>query len=233
MLSNFGWALCFGLCAAVGCAHAARPMITDDARIVDPKACQVESWIRSSPGAPREYWAIPGCNPSGNVELSLGGAHARDGEQKSGSSTLVQAKTILNPLELNGLGIALAAGYSVVRDATGEPSTRGMYTYMPVSMSLLNDRAVMHVNIGAAQINRLWRATWGVGSEIQVADRLQVIVETYGSGRREAYWQGGLRFWVVPGRVQVDTTVGRQSNGGDGGRWFTVGLRLITPPFMN
>ena len=29
-------------------AHAARPMLTDDARIVDPKACQLESWVRDS-----------------------------------------------------------------------------------------------------------------------------------------------------------------------------------------
>ena len=27
-------------------AEAARPMITDDARIVDPKSCQVEAWVR-------------------------------------------------------------------------------------------------------------------------------------------------------------------------------------------
>src|SRR5258705_4721688 len=27
-------------------AHSARPMITDDARTVDSKACQVESWVR-------------------------------------------------------------------------------------------------------------------------------------------------------------------------------------------
>jgi hypothetical protein len=27
-------------------AEAARPMITDDARIVDERSCQVESWLR-------------------------------------------------------------------------------------------------------------------------------------------------------------------------------------------
>jgi hypothetical protein len=29
-------------------AEAARPMLTDDARIVDPKSCQLESWVRDS-----------------------------------------------------------------------------------------------------------------------------------------------------------------------------------------
>ena len=32
--------------AAASTAHAARPMITDDARIVDAKSCQVETWSR-------------------------------------------------------------------------------------------------------------------------------------------------------------------------------------------
>ncbi len=45
-------------------AHAARPMYTDDARIVDPKSCQVESWIRFNRDS-TEYWALPACNPLG------------------------------------------------------------------------------------------------------------------------------------------------------------------------
>ncbi|MCX7627950.1 MAG: hypothetical protein N2Z69_05995, partial [Methylophilaceae bacterium] len=28
--------------------YAARPMITDDARIVDAKACQLESWVKKN-----------------------------------------------------------------------------------------------------------------------------------------------------------------------------------------
>lgn len=57
------------LCLAAGSlhAHAARPMITDDARIVDAKACQVESWVKDNKGS-TEYWAIPACNFTGNLE---------------------------------------------------------------------------------------------------------------------------------------------------------------------
>jgi hypothetical protein len=39
-------------------AEAARPMLTDDARIVDPKSCQLESWVRDSKHV-TEYWALP------------------------------------------------------------------------------------------------------------------------------------------------------------------------------
>jgi hypothetical protein len=42
-------------------AHPARPMITDDARTVDGKACQVESRVRNNRDS-REHWALPTCN---------------------------------------------------------------------------------------------------------------------------------------------------------------------------
>jgi hypothetical protein len=33
-------------------AYAARPMMTDDARIIDDKSCQVESWVRNNHSPP-------------------------------------------------------------------------------------------------------------------------------------------------------------------------------------
>ena len=52
-------------------AQAARPMLTDDARIVDPKSCQLESWVRDSKHM-TEYWALPACNVAENTELTIG-----------------------------------------------------------------------------------------------------------------------------------------------------------------
>lgn len=52
-------------------AEAARPMLTDDARIVDPKSCQLESWVRDSKHV-TEYWALPACNVGENLEVTIG-----------------------------------------------------------------------------------------------------------------------------------------------------------------
>jgi hypothetical protein len=62
-------------------AHAARPMITDDARIVDTKSCQIESWVKKSHDS-TEYWALPACNFTGNLELTFGGAWSNDAEDR-------------------------------------------------------------------------------------------------------------------------------------------------------
>ena len=38
--------------------YAARPMMTDDARIVESKACQLEAWYKDTKQA-KEFWAYP------------------------------------------------------------------------------------------------------------------------------------------------------------------------------
>jgi len=53
---------CLLLMAAVGStAHAARPLNTDDANVVDPQSCQDESWVKKSKTS-IERWIVPGCN---------------------------------------------------------------------------------------------------------------------------------------------------------------------------
>ena len=65
-----------------GSAQAARPFVTDDARLTAAGSCQLESWTRlnraSKPSArSEEFWAFPACNPSGNFEVTLGAALGR------------------------------------------------------------------------------------------------------------------------------------------------------------
>ena len=98
-------------------AQAARPMITDDARLTDAGACQMETWVHIHQDE-REFWALPACNPGGNFELTLGGALAYTDGQKQHGALLVQGKTLIKPLTTNSYGIGLAA------------SNRGRLTYM-------------------------------------------------------------------------------------------------------
>ena len=91
-------------------AHAARPFVTDDARVVDQGGCQIETFVKSQRRYDEnEIWFVPACNPWG-VELTAG--HIKvDGNQNGNSSTvLLQAKTLLKPLVTNGAGFALLAG---------------------------------------------------------------------------------------------------------------------------
>lgn len=74
-------------------AHAARPMITDDVRIVDAKACQLESWVKKNPNG-TEIWVLPACNFTGNLELTLGGATTREAGRPQTTDVVMQGKTL-------------------------------------------------------------------------------------------------------------------------------------------
>ncbi|MFN3397398.1 MAG: hypothetical protein ACK4ZS_02555 [Sulfurimicrobium sp.] len=214
---------------AANAAHAARPMITDDARIVDAKACQLESWVKDNRGS-TEYWALPACNFTGNLELTLGGARSREDGRTQSTDVVVQGKTLFKSLDTNGWGIGLAAG--TVRHP--HANTHDGYAYVPASFSFRDDAVVVHTNLGwlregEARCNRL---TWGLGTEAQLAERTWLIAETFGQNQGKPFHQLGLRHWLAPDRVQLDTTYGNRNGGGREERWFSIGLRLLSVPFL-
>lgn len=215
-------------------AQAARPMVTDDARVVDPKSCQLESWTRFNRSS-TEYWLLPGCNFGERFELSAGGARGDSAGGTTTTDVVYQAKALLRLLQPDGWGLAAALG-SVQHPAIDQGSNLlgDVYLNVPLSVSFNQDRQVLHLNAGWLhdKAGRQERATWGVGSEAWLGARSQLIAESYGQSGQAPYYQAGLRFWLVPQRVQIDATSGGQIGEGSDGRWLTVGLRLLSPAFL-
>lgn len=212
---------------ATSSTHAARPLITDDARIVDAKACQLESWVKKNPRS-TEFWALPACNFTGNLELALGGAYTRETGNTQNTDIVLQGKTLFKALDTNGWGIGLAAG--TIRHP--QTHTRDWYAYVPTSFSFRDDAVVVHTNVGwlregEARRNRL---TWGLGTEAQLAERTWLIAETFRQDQGKPFHQLGLRHWLVPNRIQFDATYGNRNGGGE--RWLSIGLRLLSVPFL-
>jgi hypothetical protein len=216
-------------------AHAARPMVTDDARIVDPKACQLESWVRSFRNGADERWALPGCNPFGGFELTLGGARLHPAGEPARSVFQGQVKTLLRPLATDDWGWGIAFGTLNTLPRASTDGRNHPYFYVPVSVSTLADRLVLHVNVGATrgpESGRDVQGIWGVGLEWAMHPRALVVAETYGVTGERVQGQFGLRLWAVPERVQVDATWGGQQGPGGVGHWISIGLRLLSPPFL-
>ena len=145
-----------------------------------------------------EFWFLPACNPVG-VELTVGGNRVEGDD-----NAILQAKVLLRALQANGAGCAMSLGLY-----GGDP-----YVNAIGSVSFADDRAVVHVNVGAIGDGKadLMRWTWGIGLEALLrAPRLYGILETYGLRDEKPTLHGGLRFWIRPQRVQLDSTVGAQS----------------------
>ena len=211
-------------------AYAARPMITDDARTVDAKACQVESWVRSNQGN-KEYWTLPACNFSGNLELTFGGSRTSDAEGSHTTDVVLQGKTLFKAMDTHGWGTGLAAG--AIRHPGDGRHVSEWYAYVPTSFSF-HDKIFLHTNVGVLrhQLTSTTRITWGVGSETQLADRTWLIAETFQQREGRPFFQAGVRHWIVPNHVQIDATVGNRFGSRSDERWFSIGLRLLSPAFL-
>lgn len=208
-------------------AWAARPFVTDDARLTTAGSCQLETWTRVYDKS-REVWALPACNPTGNLEVTLGGGRASPDAAPVTKDYVFQLKTLFKPLERDGWAWGLGVGRVLHPEIYPGPNQLGnSYAYLPFTAAFAEDRFFLHTNIGwlRDQARRQDRGTWGLGGEYYVQPRLALMAETYGDQKNKPYAQAGLRYWVIPDLLQIDTTVGRQDGGGRASRWLSFGLR--------
>jgi len=232
-------------------AFAARPFNTDDARVVDPGGNQIEAYVKDQHGSRQtEYWFLPAKNFGGALdrfEFTLGGNYT---QIQGGSDTNVvvgQVKALLKPLETNGIGFALSVGVARLKpgaetvvstpeglvDVSGG-TTSNTVRYNPYfnaisSVSVLDDAVVFHFNAGATRENAEKRTigNWGVGAEIGITGRVFGIAEGYGVSEQKPAYQVGIRYWAIPGNLQVDATYGYQHSSPDNLSWISVGVRIL------
>lgn len=206
-------------------------MITDDARTVDAKACQVESWMRSNQGS-REYWALPACNFTGDLELTLGGGRIKDAEGFRTASIVLQGKTLFKSMNTGGWGIGLVAG--AVRRPEDHRGVSEIYAYVPASFSFASDKIFVHTNVGVLRdrLDASTRGTLGLGTEAQLNERTWLIAESFRQAEGRPFFQVGVRCWIVPNHVQIDATAGNRFGSRTDERWFSIGLRLLSPAFL-
>jgi hypothetical protein len=212
-------------------AHAARPFVVDDARVTDPGACQVETWLKRNPGS-HEVWALPACNVAG-IEVTAGGGvqSTNAAGQSDQRDYQFQGKTLFRPLTTNDWGWGVAAG--VVRHADialRENLLANRYFYIPVSKSFADDRFVLLTNLGVVDNRDEKRRglLWGAGGEYYLTERTVLLGEVYGATGFDRFSQAGVRYWIIPDHLQVDSTYGFQWNGPHRTEWFTVGFRIIS-----
>lgn len=217
-------ALLFMLCMT-SMVYAGRPLMVDDATIVDAKKCQVESWLQNNHNS-KEYWLLPACNFSGNLELALGAARIT-GMERSQTTAVMQGKTLFRPLEVNDWGVGLIVGnqFNADKSALGD-----LYASVPLSFSFKDDRVLLHFNLGWLHEKEMRRdaMTWGAATEIQLTERNSFSVETYGQNRGNPFFQFGIRHQLIPDRMQLDASYGDRFGSSRTERFFSIGFVLFS-----
>ena len=213
-------------------AQAARPMMTDDARIVDPKSCQLESWVRDSKHI-TEYWAQPGCNVGENAEITIGGSLEGENGHSSFANEIYQIKSIIRPIDINQTGYSIVLGNTRDPKRTMNKVIQDWYLNVPISYPY-NDRLVIHTNLGVTHLTdeRTEKINWGLSSEYNYNERVDLISEVFNQSSNSTYFQFGLRYWLIKNRAQIDTTYMNSFNHIGEDQSFSVGLRLLSLPFL-
>ena len=213
-------------------SYAARPMLTDDARIVDAKSCQLESWVRDSKNV-TEYWALPACNVSENLEVTIGGSLEGDSGHSSFANELYQMKSIIQPIATNQTGYSIVLGNGRDPKRTMNKVIQDWYLNVPISYPY-NDRLVIHTNLGVTHLTdeKTEKMNWGLSSEYNYNEHIDLISEIFNQSSNSTYFQFGLRYWLIKNRAQIDTTYMNSFNHIGEDQSFSIGIRLISLPFL-
>jgi hypothetical protein len=128
--------------------------------------------------------------------------------------------------------VGLAAG--AIRHPGNGKHIAEVYSYMPASFSFMSDRVVLHANVGILHntLTSSTRGTWGAASETALGERTWLIAEAFQQKDGRPFYQAGVRYWIVPNLVQIDTTYGNRFGSQTNERWLSIGIRLLSPPFL-
>lgn len=213
-------------------AFGARPMMTDDARIVDSKACQLEAWVKNTKEA-NEYWAYPACNIGTNAEVTIGGAYETIDGTTSFANETYQIKSLIQRLEESPLAYGVTLGNGRDPKRTNKKVIQDWYLNVPISYQY-SDLLVLHTNLGVTQLTdeKRQQVNWGFSTEYKYSNKIELITEVFNQSTSYAYFQLGLRYWIEKDRIQIDTTYGNRFRDLDENQNISIGLRLISLPFL-
>ncbi len=222
-------------------AHAARPFVTDDARVVGEHALQLETWGRFDRQS-AQHWLLFGFGAIDRLEVSLGGLYGAEWDngvaRAAYSLPIVQAKLLLYETHTNRWpGISVVAGTGVPFGTEGvAPPGWGGFTYFCLTQALLDrERLLIHANLGFAGTGGAripFQPMWGLGVQLRLVAELHAIGEIFSGDPYSHGIDGATQFgarYVFSNHVQLDATYGTGLWGTPPLEpWASIGLRLVS-----
>ncbi len=212
------------LAVASAFVHAGRPLTTDDASVLQDKACQLEAWIDRGREA-TQSWLVPACNFGGGIEWQAGFARSREMQRSFFSGAYVQAKVVLQPIDASTWGYGLVAGVSRFPAQAAHRRYENPYLIVPITTKI-GEATHLHLNAGWSR-DRLARrdaTLWAAAVETPLSPRIDAVAEAFGTNREKPFLRAGGRFVVIPNRLDLDLTVVTRPGGTRAERYVSLGL---------
>ena len=212
--------------------RAGQPLITDDAAVIDPKTCQLESWVRPFHDG-RELGFVPACNVLENLELSAGGSRVRASGEVSSTFQLQGKSVFVQPSGERRWALGAQAG--AARD-TGMPRGGPSFqTHFGRGLVSLYPTEALEIDLNLGLANTYGSGTYALaGAALQylVAERVQLLGELFKDEPGRGGTQVGVRFLAIPHRFEMYLSGGRRLGGAPAEAWATIGIRLQTDAFL-
>lgn len=191
----------------------------DDASIVPPRACELESWLSRSDSDVTVGVLKPACNFTGGAEWSLPISHDLSNDETLGLG--LRYKTVWLDTG-SGPALAFDAGfnYNLVADELDE-----VYLNLPISLQVL-ENLTLHANLGGRH-NRLEDrsyGTWGLAATWTTINGPKLIAEATDNHRDEPIFGIGARFGLGTTRWTMDLGIAHNSNSQE--NTYTLGLNI-------
>jgi hypothetical protein len=219
------------LATASACAHAGRPLSTEDAATLEDKACQVEAWIDRS-RVETHAWAVPACNFGWGIEWQAGFARLETHGESAFSDSYVQGKKVLVPPTEGGAGFGIVAGLARIARRETHRGYDDSYVIVPITWTPTAPTAI-HFNLGWTRDRdaKSDSMLWGVAGEHSITARVTLVAETFGTDRDRPFGRVGARVNAAKG-LDFDFTVVARSGGSSADRYLSIGLTWASSPFL-
>ncbi|RYF41364.1 MAG: hypothetical protein EOO25_10110 [Comamonadaceae bacterium] len=201
-------------------AHAAGGHhFVDDAALLEPGQCAVESWFEREKGGRRLLHAGPACRV-GPVELGLSVEHDRTpGAGGSRKSAGAELKWVYPLGETLATGVVVSTGWQ-----NTAPRFAGSSVLIPLTWQA-GSTLLVHLNLGRdfpRQGPDSFRG--GVALEWSPVASWSLVAERFREGDAGA-WRAGARYTLDSG-LSIDVSRARGVSGGAPG-WWTVGVAWV------
>jgi hypothetical protein len=195
----------------------AQQMFVDDAAVTTVRSFQIESWYGS-----RESWFLTAVSPVKGLEFGAGfGFDSRDG--------FIPANWILetkySPINFDEKGSAFGFVTGILFNFDGE--IEEIFAYVPYSRMILDNSSALHFNVGFDSVQNVrWKyeLITGIRSDIGLNSRFILLAEIAAVNLSNPFYQGGIRFTLMPGLLEMDVTYGEGFRRQESAPGFNVGI---------
>lgn len=212
-------------------AFAGRPLQTEDAGVLERGACELEGVhhrLRVQGETATDNGLTANCGIGFASQLGLGLAWARAGGERSRSGGIGGKSGLWTGDGDSAPALTLAWGLGAERE---DGRWRRGDHFAKLVASAGAGPGTVHLNLGHVREREARRAvtTWNLAWEHEGYPigglRLAPMGEVFGDDRGDRWWNLAARLTLVPERVFVDVSYGRQTNAGKA-RLVTAGFKL-------